>query len=98
MIADGCDGDGVTAEDAGTGDGGRGGCPLLARNLHVQMSAMPTDEPAQDQPPSIDTQQLQQQLQQQQDVGLGAQSISQTGQQEASRKRMYRTRITGLGP
>ena len=38
-----------------------------ARNLHLrllQMSAIPTDEPAQDAPPSIDTQHLQQQLHQ----------------------------------
>ena len=40
---------------------------VVARNLHLrllQMSAIPTDEPAQDAPPSIDTQHLQQQLHQ----------------------------------
>src|SRR5437016_2174614 len=47
-------------------DGLNGGCPLSARNLHrrLQMSAIPTDEPAQDAAPSIDTQHLQQQLHQ----------------------------------
>ncbi|KDR85568.1 hypothetical protein GALMADRAFT_234509 [Galerina marginata CBS 339.88] len=39
------------------------------------MSAIPTDEPAQDAPPSIDTTQLQQQLQQQQDAQLNNQSV-----------------------
>jgi hypothetical protein len=47
------------------------------------MSAIPTDEPAQDAPPSMDTQQIQQQLQQQQDAQLNPQPVST----EPSRKR-----------
>ncbi|KAF8913226.1 hypothetical protein CPB84DRAFT_1841614 [Gymnopilus junonius] len=39
------------------------------------MSAIPTEEPAQDAPPSIDTQQLQHPLQQQQDVQLNNQAV-----------------------
>ncbi|KAF8956072.1 hypothetical protein BDZ97DRAFT_1853508 [Flammula alnicola] len=49
------------------------------------MSAIPTDEPAQDAPPSIDTQQLQQQLQQQ-DVQLNPQNLQQSVPPESSRK------------
>jgi len=48
------------------------------------MSAMGSDEPAQDTPSTIDTQQLQQQLQQ--DVQLG-QQIQATSQQDPPRKR-----------
>ena len=48
------------------------------------MSAIPTDEPAQDASPSMDTQQIQQQLQQQQDVQLTPQ---QPVSAEPNRKR-----------
>lgn len=54
----------------------------------LEMSAMPTDEPAQDTPSTIDTQQLQQ-LQQQQDVQLGQQQIQAPPQQDPPRKRAY---------
>ncbi|KAF8167506.1 hypothetical protein B0H34DRAFT_792225 [Crassisporium funariophilum] len=50
------------------------------------MSAIPTDEPAQDAPPSIDTQQLQQQLQQQQDPQLNPQALQQSVPPEPNRK------------
>ena len=46
------------------------------------MSAIPTDEPAQEAPPSLDAQQIQQQLQQQ-DAQLNSQSVSA----EPNRKR-----------
>jgi hypothetical protein len=47
------------------------------------MSAIPTDEPAQDAPSSMDAQQIQQQLQQQQDAQLNPQPVST----ETNRKR-----------
>ncbi|CAA7268058.1 unnamed protein product [Cyclocybe aegerita] len=61
-----------------------GGCPFVARIAlrPPRMSAIPTDEPAQDAAPTLDAQQLQQQLQQQ-DVQLNAQPLSQP---ESARK------------
>jgi hypothetical protein len=62
--------------------------PVVSPQLHLRpvlnarMSAIPTDEPAQDAPPSLDTQQIQQQLQQQ-DPQLNPQSVSA----EPNRKR-----------
>ena len=47
------------------------------------MSAIPTEEPAQEAPPTLDTQQIQQQLQQQQDAQLNPQPVSA----EPNRKR-----------
>ena len=58
------------------------------------MSAIPTDEPAQDAPPSMDAQQIQQQLQQQQDVQLNPQPVST----EPNRKRSSVLFIDVSGP
>lgn len=54
----------------------------LRPDLNARMSAIPTDEPAQEAPPSLDAQQIQQQLQQQ-DTQINSQSVSA----EPNRKR-----------
>jgi len=64
-----------------------GPLPALASDLVREMSALGSEEPAQETPSSIDTQQLQQQLQQQQHA---QQDLMQTSPPaESARKRPF---------